>query len=161
MTLKLQYQLQSKFFNVCDPLIFLYSVLLGYPVFTPYDWLHGNQYGRIVQLLAQQGRNIGFVHFQTPANAEAIQIAACVVGWVRREQKYYGACKLLTKSEDNTQPENCSQKQTEFTVRSPLPIVTWRGPTLVNSDLRIKRPLQGGTCRAGLLWEDWEKTELQ
>lgn len=56
-------------------------------------------------MVAQQERNIGFVHVQTPANTKAIQIAACVVGWVRREQKYYGACKLLTKAEDNMQPE--------------------------------------------------------
>lgn len=56
-------------------------------------------------MVAQQERKIGFVHVQTPANTKAIQIAACVVGWVRREQKYYGACKLLTKAEDNMQPE--------------------------------------------------------
>lgn len=30
-----------------------------------------------------------------------------------------------------------------------------------SSGLRIKRPLQGDTCRAGLLLEYWEKTELQ
>lgn len=94
----------------------------------------GTRMGEGVQLLAQQGRNIGFVHFQTPANAQAIQIAACVVGWVGRGQEYYGACKLLTKSEDNTQPEkpqDCFQRQTEFTVGSPLPLVAWKGPTLV------------------------------
>lgn len=28
------------------------------------------------------------------------------------------------------------------------------------SGLRIRRPLQGDTCRAGLFWVDWEKTEL-
>lgn len=82
-----------------------------YSVYSLTDWdlnsLYLNQYGRLVQLVAQEERNIGFVHFQTPANTEAIQIAACVVGWVRREQKYYGACKLLTKAEDNMQPENC------------------------------------------------------
>lgn len=56
-------------------------------------------------MVAQQERNIGFVHVETPANTEAIQIAACVVGWVRKEQKYYGACKLLTKAGDKMQPE--------------------------------------------------------
>lgn len=38
-------------------------------------------------MVAQQERNIGFVHFQTPANTEAIQIAACVVGLVRGENR--------------------------------------------------------------------------
>lgn len=105
MTLKLQYQLQSKFFNVCDPLIFCAAGLSS----VYFLWLTSGelQDGRILQLLAQKGGTIGFVHFQTPANAEAIQIAACVVGWVEREQQYYGACKLLTKSEDNAQAENC------------------------------------------------------
>lgn len=69
--------------------------------------LYLNQIGRLVQLVAQQERDIGFVRVQTPANTKAIQIAACVVGWVRSEQKYYGAGKLLTKAEDNMQPENC------------------------------------------------------
>lgn len=61
--------------------------------------LYLNQNGRLVQLVAQQERNIGFFFtFKTPANMKAIQIAACVAGWVKREQKYYGACKLLTKA---------------------------------------------------------------
>lgn len=88
--------------------MFLWSWVIYYLLpLTDWDSLYLNQYGRVVQLVAQQERNIGFVHCQTPANTEAIQIAACVVGWVRREQRYYGACKLLTKAEDNMQPENC------------------------------------------------------
>lgn len=94
---------QNTFLYFYDPFIFLWYWLL----FTPSDWLGSrkdlnslylNQNGRLVQLVAQQERNIGFVHVQTPANTKAIQIAACVVGWVRREQEYYGACKLLTKA---------------------------------------------------------------
>lgn len=84
-------------------------------------------------MVAQQERNIGFVHVQTPANAKAIQIAACVVGWVRREQKYYGACKLLTKAGDNMQPGNCEtdSKSTKIHgVGLGLPVVTWRSPVL-------------------------------
>lgn len=67
-------------------------------------------------MVAQQESYIGFAHVQTPANTKAIQIAACVMGWVRREQKYYGACKLLTKAEDNMQLENCEtdSKPTEI-----------------------------------------------
>lgn len=82
-------------------------------MFTPplIDWglnflLSLNRNRPRVQLVAQQERNIGFVHIQTPANTKAIQIAACVEGRVRGEHKYYGACKLLTKAEDNMQPEN-------------------------------------------------------
>lgn len=91
------------------------SVIQGHDCSPQTDWkarkhlnlLYLNQNGRLVQLVAQQERNIGFVRVQTPASTKAIQIAACVVGWVRREQKYDGACKLLTKSEDNVKPENC------------------------------------------------------
>lgn len=57
-------------------------------------------------MVAQQEENIGCARVQTPANTKAIQIAACVVGRVRGVQKYYGACKLLTKAGDNIQPEN-------------------------------------------------------
>lgn len=122
-----------------------------------------NQYGRIVQLVAQHGRNIGFGHFQTPANVEAIQIAACVVGWLGGEQKYYRACKLLTKSEDNKQPGNC--KTASKGKRNSQSVITTASSDVEgcsSTALGIKnRPLQGHTRRAGGLWEDWENTELQ
>lgn len=83
-------------------------------------------------MVAQQERVLDLL--QTPASTEAIQIAACVVGWVRREQKYYGAYKLLTKAEDNMQPENCktdSKADQKFRVGLRLPVLTWRSPVLV------------------------------
>lgn len=91
--------------------------------------LYLNQNGRLVQLVARQERNIGCAHVQTPANPKAIQIAACVVGWVRREQKYHGACKLLTKAGDNVQPGNgeTDSKSTKIhRVGLGLPVVTRR-----------------------------------
>ncbi len=95
--------------------------------------LYLNQNGRLVELVAQQERKIGFSQVQTPANTKAIQIAACVTDRVRREQKYYGACKLLTKAEDNMQLENCKTDSKPTIIhRVGLwpPMVTWRSPVL-------------------------------
>lgn len=95
-------------------------------------WLHNNK-----------RENIGFVHFQTPANTKAIQNAACVERRVRREQKYHGACKLLTKAGDNVQPENCEtdSKQPEFIERECD--CQERDEESRVSALRIKDRLQG------------------
>lgn len=138
--LKLQYKLLA----TKQILTFLWSIYISVILCYIYSiWLTGkqkrleflylNQNGRLVQLVAQQGRNIGFVHVLTPANTKAIQIAACVVGWVRSEQKYYGACKLLTEAGDNMQPENCEtdSKPTKIhRVGLWLPVVMWRSPVL-------------------------------
>lgn len=68
--------------HVSNPFVFLWTPVT---VMAP-DWLEHwkdlnlvllNQKRRLVQLVAQQERNIGFAHMPTPANTEAIQIAAC------------------------------------------------------------------------------------